>query len=84
MWNVAIEIMKLSACLALGLLGVVQAITVNDLYPFNPQHDARLPIGDSAISHKISLAVPAKFYDTEYDYLWVSCYNVYRNVGCAV
>ncbi|CAK8680339.1 unnamed protein product [Clavelina lepadiformis] len=64
--------MKLSACLALGLLGVVQAITVNDLYPFNPQHDARLPIGDSAISHKISLAVPAKFYDTEYDYLWIS------------
>jgi len=56
----------------LGFLGLASCITVDDFYPFNPQHDQRLPNGDSTSSHKISLSVPAKFYDTEYDYLWVS------------
>ena len=58
--------------LLVGFVGIVQGITVDDLYPFNPQQDHRLPKGDYRSSHEIALSVPAKFYDTEYDYLWVS------------
>ena len=67
-----IAIMRLSCGILLGLVGLASCITVDDFYPFNPQHDQRLPNGDSTSSHKIALSVPAKFYDTEYDYLWVS------------
>ena len=63
-------------CLLLGLVGFAASITVDDFYPFSPQNDQRLPNGDSTSSHKIALRVPAKFYDTEYDYLWVSLVSV--------
>lgn len=64
--------MEIRIFVFLGLLSLAYCVTEEDFYPFDRVTDERLPNGDSTSSHKIALRVPAKFYDTEYDYVWVS------------
>jgi len=60
-----------------AFLALARAVTFNDLYPFDPKFDSRLEKGDSISSSKIPLAIPAFFYDKEYDYLWVCYANLF-------
>uniref|UniRef100_H2Y4T8 NIDO domain-containing protein n=1 Tax=Ciona savignyi TaxID=51511 RepID=H2Y4T8_CIOSA len=52
--------------------GVAGAITVEDFYPFGGADNQVIRHGDAESSKKINLVVPAKFYDTEYNFLWVN------------
>nr|CAB3264326.1 nidogen-2-like [Phallusia mammillata] len=60
-----------STLLLLVAVAFVDAVTVKDLYPHGGRLSAKLNHGDLRKSPRIALATPAKFYNNEYDYLWV-------------
>ena len=63
--------------LGLGVLfhvvGKLQAITKNDLYPYGVQQgDERLQVGDDISSSEVQLVVPISFYERLHTSLYVS------------
>ena len=54
-----------------AFFAVSYGITSQDFYRFVPGDGKQVPAGDYTSSSEISLAIPAKYYDQEFDYVWV-------------